>query len=183
LDELFSVSSDLQDGASVDITGLIGQYAHGNEPSHATVYLYAYAGEQYKTAKLVHQINTTMYSDQPDGICGNEDAGQMSAWYIFSSMGFYPVNAASGMYVFGSPLFQEVSIELPGDKEFRIMAEGVSDENIYIQSASLNGKPHTKTFITHKEIIAGGELVFEMGAIPNKEFGERQEDRPQSKVY
>lgn len=183
LDELFSVSSELQEGASADITGLIGQYAHGNEPSHATVYLYSYAGQQYKTAKLVHQINTTMYTDQPDGICGNEDAGQMSAWYIFSSMGFYPVNAANGMYVFGSPLFEEVTIEIPGDKKFTIKAEGVSDENIYIQSAILNGKPHLKTFITHKEIIAGGELVFEMGATPNKEYGNRLEDRPQSKIY
>jgi predicted alpha-1,2-mannosidase len=173
----------LQEGASVDITGLIGQYAHGNEPSHATVYLYAYAGQQYKTAKLVHQINTTMYIDQPDGICGNEDAGQMSAWYIFSSMGFYPVNAASGMYVFGSPLFEEVSIALPGNKKFVVKAKGVSDENIYIRSAELNGKPYTKSFITHKDIVAGGELVFLMGSTPNKEFGKRPEDRPESKVY
>lgn len=183
LDELFSMSSELEKDASADITGMIGQYAHGNEPSHATAYLYAYAGEQYKTAKLTHQINTTLYTDKKDGIAGNEDCGQMSAWYIFSSIGFYSVNPASGMYVFGSPLFEEVNISLPANKQFVVKANGVSDTNIYIQSVTLNGKPYSKSFITHKDIVAGGELVFVMGSTPNKAFGQKKEDRPQSISY
>lgn len=183
LDQLFSISSELKEGASADITGLIGQYAHGNEPSHATSYLYAYAGEQYKTAKLIHQINTTLYTDKPDGITGNEDCGQMSAWYIFSSIGFYPVNTASGIYVFGSPLFDEVTLRLPNNKQFVVKANGVSDTNIYIQSAKLNGEPYTRSYIKHNDIAAGGEIVFEMGATPNKEFGLNPLDRPESKVY
>ncbi len=183
LDELFSMSSALGEGASSDISGLIGQYAHGNEPSHATAYLYAYAGEQYKTAKLIHQINTTLYSDKGDGISGNEDCGQMSAWYIFSSIGFYPVNTATGMYVFGSPLFDEVEISLPNGKKFILEANGVSDDNIYIQSATLNGQPYTKSFITYKDVIEGGVLVFKMGATPNKSFGNAKEDRPESRMY
>ena len=183
LDELFSMSSELEKGASSDISGMIGQYAHGNEPSHATAYLYAYAGEHYKTAKLIHQINTTLYTDKKDGITGNEDCGQMSAWYIFSSMGFYSVNPASGMYVFGSPLFEEVSISLPANKQFVVKADGVSDSNCYIQSVTLNGKPYTKSYITHKDIVAGGELVFVMGSTPNKAFGQKKADRPKSIAY
>ena len=183
LDELFTMSSELEEGASSDITGLIGQYAHGNEPSHATAYMYVYAGEQYKTAKLIHQINTTLYTDQKDGITGNEDCGQMSAWYIFSSMGFYPVNPANGMYVFGSPLFDKVRISLPGNKQFVVKANNLSDDNIYIQSVLLNGKPYTKAFITHKDIVAGGELEFTMGETPNKEFGQEAKDRPRSIMY
>ncbi len=183
LDELFSMSSELGNEASVDITGLIGQYAHGNEPSHATAYLFSYAGAQYKTARLVHQINTTMYTDKRDGISGNEDCGQMSAWYIFSSIGFYPVNSANGMYVFGSPLFDEVAISLPDGKQFVVKADGVNDNNIYIQSVTLNGKPYAKSYITHKDIIAGGHLVFAMGITPNKEFGKKMDNRPKSIMY
>ncbi len=183
LDSLFSISSEQVEGASSDISGLIGQYAHGNEPSHHTTYLYAFAGQQWKTAEKVREICTTFYTDQPDGLCGNEDCGQMSAWYVFSSMGMYPVNPANGVYVFGSPLFNEATLELPGGKSFKIVAENNSSDNLYIQSAMLNGKPYTKSFITHKEIITGGELVFKMGNTPNHQFGAKEEDRPKSVVY
>ena len=183
LDSLFSISSILEEGASSDISGLIGQYAHGNEPSHHITYLYAYAGEQYKTADKVRYIMNELYTDQTDGLCGNEDCGQMSAWYVMSSMGFYPVNPSNGAYVFGSPLFDEASINLPADKKFTIKANNNSDDNIYIQSATLNGLEYTKSFITHKEILKGGVLTFEMGAKPNPNFGKLNQDRPKSIVY
>lgn len=183
LDSLFSIESIKVEGASADITGLIGQYAHGNEPSHHISYLYTYAGKQWKTAEKVREICTTMYNDKPDGLCGNEDCGQMSAWYVLSSMGFYPVNPAAGAYVFGSPLFKHIVIGLPGGKSFEIIAENNSAENIYIQSAELNGKAYEKTFITHKEILNGGTLKFVMGNQPNPEFGASLENRPKSVVY
>ncbi len=183
LDSLFSISSELEEGASSDISGLIGQYAHGNEPSHHITYLYAYAGEQFKTADKVRYIMNELYTDQPDGLCGNEDCGQMSAWYVMSSMGFYPVNPSNGAYVFGSPLFGEASINLPANKKFTIKANNNSDKNIYIQSATLNGLEYTKSFITHKDILKGGELTFEMGARPNPNFGKSIQDRPKSIVY
>jgi predicted alpha-1,2-mannosidase len=183
LDSLFTIPSTQVEGASADITGLIGQYAHGNEPSHHTTYLYAWVGQQWKTAEKVREICTTMYTDQPDGLCGNEDCGQMSAWYVFSSLGFYPVNPANGAYVFGSPLFDKAEIQLPEGKTFKVVAENNSKENIYIQSATLNGQPYKKTFITHKDILNGGELVFVMGKEPNQEFGKAMENRPKSVVY
>ena len=183
LDSLFSISSELEEGASSDISGLIGQYAHGNEPSHHITYLYAYAGEQYKTADKVRYIMNELYTDQTDGLCGNEDCGQMSAWYVMSSMGFYPVNPSNGAYVFGSPLFDEASINLEGDKKFTIVANNNNDENIYIQSVQLNGVDYTKSFITHKDILNGGTLKFEMGNKPNKNFGVASQDRPKSIVY
>jgi predicted alpha-1,2-mannosidase len=162
---------------------LIGQYAHGNEPSHHITYLYAYAGDQYKTADKVDYILNTLYKDKPDGLSGNEDCGQMSAWYIFSSMGFYPVNPAAGIYVFGRPLFKEVSISLPNSQIFKIETENNSPKNIYIQSVTLNGNPYSKSFISHKDISKAGVLKFVMGASPNLEFGKKQSDRPESKVY
>lgn len=183
LDSLFSISSELEEGASSDISGLIGQYAHGNEPSHHITYLYAYAGQQYKTADKVRYIMNELYNDQTDGLCGNEDCGQMSAWYVMSSMGFYPVNPSNGAYVFGSPLFDEASINLEGDKKFTIVANNNTDENIYIQSVQLNGVDYTKSFITHKDILNGGTLSFEMGNKPNKSFGVADQDRPKSIVY
>ncbi len=183
LDLLFSMPSDQVEGASSDISGLIGQYAHGNEPSHHTTYMYAYAGTQWKTAEKVREICTTMYTDQPDGLCGNEDCGQMSAWYVLSSMGMYPVNPANGAYVFGSPMFDKAEIGLPEGKKFIFIADNNSKENLYIQSVTLNGKPYTKTFITHKQIMEGGELVYTMGNTPNKDFGKNMEDRPKSVVY
>ena len=182
LDQLFTVESIKSEGASADISGLIGQYAHGNEPGHHTTYLYAFVGQQWKTARLVRQILTTLYSDQPDGLSGNEDCGQMSAWYVFSAMGMYPVNPAAGVYVFGSPIIDEATIAVPGGKSFTIIAKNNSSENIYIQSAELNGRPYSKSYITHPDIVAGGELTFVMGPEPNEAFGSAAEDRPRSVV-
>ena len=183
LDELFSMSSELGEEASMDITGMIGQYAHGNEPSHHTTYMYAYSGQPYKIADKVRYINNELYTDKPDGLSGNEDCGQMSAWHIFSSLGFYPVNPSNGAYVFGSPLFEEASIVLPENKKFTIIAKENSDHNIYIQSVELNGKDYKYSYITHKDIVKGGELIFNMGPKPNKNFGKEKEFRPQSIVY
>ena len=182
LDQLFAVESVKSEGASADISGLIGQYAHGNEPGHHTTYLYAFVGQQWKTAKLVRQILTTLYSDQPDGLSGNEDCGQMSAWYVFSAMGIYPVNPVAGVYVFGSPIVDKATIAVPGSKSFTIVAKNNSPVNLFIQSVELNGKPYGKSYITHPDIIAGGELTFVMGPEPNKAFGNAPEDRPQSVV-
>jgi predicted alpha-1,2-mannosidase len=183
LDSLFTVSGDMGKNASADISGLIGQYAHGNEPSHHITYLYAYAGEQWKSAERNRQIQTTLYSDKTDGLSGNEDCGQMSAWYILSAIGFYPVNPAGGSFVLGSPLFDEVTFSLPVGKTFTMKALKNSHENKYIQSARLNGKPFTHSYITYKEIMDGGVFELEMGPKPNKEFGARVEDRPESKIY
>ena len=183
LDQLFSISSDLEEGSSMDITGLIGQYAHGNEPSHHTTYMYAYAGEQYKIPKNVRYITTNLYSDKPDGLSGNEDCGQMSSWYIFSSMGFYPVNPSNGAYVFGSPLFDQVDLNLGNGKSLKIIAENNSDTNIYIQEVTLNGAEHKYSYITHKDIVNGGVLRFVMGSTPNLNFGKDLKYRPKSIVY
>jgi putative alpha-1,2-mannosidase len=124
-----------------------------------------------------------MYTDKNDGLCGNEDCGQMSAWYVLSSMGIYPVNPAAGAYVFGSPVFDKAEIGLPEGKTFSIIAENNSAENMYIQSTELNGQPYTKSFITHKDILAGGTLKLVMGNQPNTAFGAAIEDRPKSIVY
>ena len=180
LDSLFTVEGDMGAEASSDISGLIGQYAHGNEPSHHVAYLYPYAGEQWKTAEKVRYIDREFYTDLPDGIIGNEDCGQMSAWYIMSAMGFYQVNPSNGVFVFGSPLFPRLTVELENGRSFTVTAEGNSDTNIYIQSATLNGKPYDKSYITYDDIMAGGELRFVMGATPNKEFGAAPESRPVS---
>ena len=182
LDQLFSISSDLEEGSSMDITGLIGQYAHGNEPSHHTTYMYAYAGEQYKIPKNVRYITTNLYSDKPDGLSGNEDCGQMSSWYIFSSMGFYPVNPSNGAYVFGSPLFDQVDLNLGNGKSMKIIAENNSDTNIYIQQVTLNGAEHKYSYITHKDLVQGGVLRFVMGSTPNLDFGKDHKYRPKSMV-
>lgn len=183
LDSLFTVKGDMGEKASSDISGLIGQYAHGNEPSHHITYLYAYAGQQWKTAEKNRYIQKTLYTDKPDGLCGNEDCGQMSAWYILSSMGLYEANPASGAYVFGSPLFDEITLNLPDGKKFSVKANNNSDKNIYIQSAKLNGNAYTHSYITYKDIMNSGTLEFEMGPEPNKAFGAALQDRPSSKIY
>ena len=164
--------------ASADITGLIGQYAHGNEPSHHITYMYAYAGQQWKTAEKVRYIMDEFYKDTPDGIIGNEDCGQMSAWYILSSMGFYQMNPADGVFVFGSPRFDKMSVKVRGGKTFTVEAENNRKENIYIQKVFLNGKPYKKTYITYDDIINGSTLKFVMGKKPNKSFGKAMADRP-----
>lgn len=177
-DSFFVASGDMGEKASADITGLIGQYAQGNEPSHHAAYMYAYVGKQWKTAEKIRYIMEHFYTDKPDGLIGNEDCGQMSAWYILSSMGFYPVNPSSSVFVLGSPELDKATINLPQDKTFTVTAQNNSDENIYIQSATLNGKPLKRSYITYNEIMNGGDLVLTMGNKPNKEFGAAPEHRP-----
>ena len=178
LDEFFKVEGNMGEQASMDISGLIGMYAHGNEPSHHIAYLYAYAGQQWKTAEIVRYIQHEFYTATPDGIIGNEDCGQMSAWHILSALGFYQVNPSEGVFVFGSPLFDKATLHLPEGKEFNIVAENNSPKNIYIQSASIDGIPWSKSYITYDRIMAGGTLTFVMGPQPNKEFGAAPENRP-----
>lgn len=180
LDSLFIVEGDLGEEASPDISGLIGQYAHGNEPSHHVLYLYPYVGQPWKTADKVRETMTTLYHDAPAGLCGNEDVGQMSAWYVLSALGFYQVAPAGGVYVFGSPLVNEAVVNVGSGKTFTIKANNNSGANKYIQRATLNGQPYTKSYIEFKDIAAGGELVFEMDSTPSETFGVGKEDRPQT---
>jgi predicted alpha-1,2-mannosidase len=174
LDSLFTISSEIQETVS-DATGLIGQYAHGNEPSHHTIYLYNYAGAPWKTQNMVRKAMDELYSDGPAGLCGNEDMGQMSAWYVLSVMGFYQVAPGQNVYAIGSPEFSKVTLHL--DKAFNkanafvVEARNNSKENKYIQSATLNGKPLNKPWFDHAEIQKGGTLIFQMGSEPNKAWG------------
>ncbi|MDH3650688.1 MAG: glycoside hydrolase family 92 protein, partial [Saprospiraceae bacterium] len=168
LDELFADTSGIAgDNVSIDVSGLIGQYAHGNEPSHHIAYLYNYAGVPWKTQEVVREIMSTQYDTIPEGLCGNEDCGQMSAWFVFSAMGFYPVNPAEGVYVIGSPLFPKVDIDVGDGKTFRMRALYNTPENIYIQAATLDENPLTRSYLRHWEIMDGGELILEMGPHPN----------------
>ncbi len=173
LDSLFTVSSVI-DGAvtSPDISGLIGQYAHGNEPSHHILYIYAMLGQPEKTAALVHRVLTELYRPEPDGLSGNEDVGQMSAWYILSSMGLYEVEPGSGRYWFGIPAFEKLTLDFAAQRNgggttagdsFTIRAEGLSRDKIHIRGIRLNGSRYDKPYIDYSDIIRGGELVFEMG--------------------
>jgi predicted alpha-1,2-mannosidase len=146
----------------VDITGLIGQYAHGNEPSHHVAYLYNFVGRPDKTQMRVRQILREMYSSRPDGLVGNEDCGQMSAWYVLSAMGIYPLNPVSGEYQLGSPIFKRVVVDVGHSRTFEILAPRTNRTNVLVESVSLNGKPLTRTYITHAEIVAGGVLEFHM---------------------
>jgi predicted alpha-1,2-mannosidase len=182
LDELFSTGSAVTGIGQPDVTGLIGQYAHGNEPSHHMAYLYCYAGRPWKTQQRASEIMDVMYTARSDGLCGNEDCGQMSAWYVLSAMGFYPVTPGSDIYVIGSPLFENAAVDLGGGKRFVIRGDGVSKENVYIQSASLNGKPYTHSYLKHADIVSGGELVFKMGPEPNKSWGSGDGDIPRSAI-
>ncbi len=168
LDQFFSENAKSNDEPLIDLTGLIGQYAHGNEPSHHISYLYAYAGQQWKTAEKVRYIMREFYHDDPDGIIGNEDCGQMSAWYIFSSLGFYPVFPASQIYVLGSPLYEKATIKLPNNKLFTVIAKGASVENKFIQKVSINGKILNDPFFTHQQLMQGGILEMTMGSKPKK---------------
>ena len=183
LDEMFDTKKEIPNLHMIpDVTGIIGMYSHGNEPDHHVAYLYNYAGQPWKTQARVRQVANTFYNDKPTGICGNDDCGQMSAWYVFTALGFYPVDPTSGTYVLGSPLVNEATLNLDPKHykghEFTVVAENNSPDNMYIQSATLNGKPLTRSYITQDEIAAGGKLVLEMGSKPNKEFGAAPTDRP-----
>ena len=169
LEQLFIVEEGVKgEEASADISGLIGAYAHGNEPGHHTSFLFNYAGRPWRTQELNRQIQTTMYMNSPEGLCGNEDCGQMSAWYVFSAMGFYPVNPAELIYQFGSPAVQEARLDIGGGKIFLMKAPLSSESNKYIQEVRLNGTLLNRSFITHQEIMNGGTLEFLMGDEPNK---------------
>jgi len=172
LEQLFTESSEITgDNISNDISGLIGQYAHGNEPSHHIAYLFNHANKPWRTQYWVREILKTQYNTTPNGLSGNEDCGQMSAWYVLSSIGLYSMNPASGDYEIGSPIFEKSTITISEEKKFMIEAKHVSDKNIYIQSATLNGKVFNQTFISHQQILDGGTLHFVMGSEPNKNWG------------
>ena len=164
LDTLFTLDRQIKGHGFVgDVSGLIGQYAHGNEPSHHVAYLYTLAGKPYRTAEVVREICKTQYSDAVDGLCGNDDCGQLSAWYIFSEMGFYPVNPCMGEYVLGAPQLPRATIKLPGGKTFTVVTENYSPENIYVQSVEINGTPYAGSSISHEIIVNGGTIKFKMG--------------------
>ncbi len=168
LDALFEASSRLTGREQADITGLVGQYAHGNEPSHHMAYLYAFAGQPWKTQALVRRILDTLYADAPDGLAGNEDCGQMSAWYVLSALGFYPVTPGSNEYVLGTPLFPEVRLALPGGKSLVVRAPGISKRAFYVQGLRLNGRPYRRGFLSHEDLLKGGVLEIRMGPAPSR---------------
>ncbi|MBR9914935.1 MAG: glycoside hydrolase family 92 protein [Algicola sp.] len=181
LDKLFTAETETSGRNQADITGLIGQYAHGNEPSHHMAYLYNFVNKPHKTQEKVHQILTELYKDSPDGISGNEDCGQMSAWYVFSSLGFYPVTPGSNDYVIGTPLFDEATIQLENGKQFKIIAHQLSQSYKYVESVLLNGEPLRKTVIQHKDIINGGTLEFVMTNTPAI-WGSRHNEEPMTNI-
>ena len=178
LDSLFIVTGDLGAGASPDISGLIGQYAHGNEPSHHIAYMYHYVGKPWKGAERLREIMRTQYANQPNGLCGNEDVGQMSAWYVLSAIGLYQVEPAGGKYIIGAPIVDEAVLNVGNGRTFRIVTHNNSDENIYIQSARLNGKRYSKSYLSFKDIVKGGTLELQMGNTPSEKWGVKQKDRP-----
>jgi predicted alpha-1,2-mannosidase len=182
LDTLFQTSSETSGRHQSDITGLIGQYAHGNEPSHHMAYLYNYAGEAWKTQEYVRKILKEQYSNQPDGLSGNEDCGQMSAWYVLSAMGFYPVTPGSVDYIIGSPIFKKVTINLENGKKFIIEAPGNSEKKAYVNSLKLYGHEYLNTYFTHEDLMNGGTLSFEMKNEPNKDWGKDKQNRPKSLI-
>ena len=166
---LFKLESKVEgSGFVLDVSGLIGQYAHGNEPSHHTAYFFNYAGQPWRTQELIREIFDTQYKNKPDGLCGNDDCGQMSAWYIFSAMGFYPFNPCNDGYVFGAPQIGKITLRLPRGRTFTVEARNLSKENKYVQGITLNGKPFPGMKLEHADIMKGGTLVFEMGAAPRK---------------
>ena len=165
--DTFFTSTHKSEHINNNASGFVGQYAHGNEPSHHVAYLYNFAGQPWKTQKYVSHILNTLYNNTSSGYAGNDDCGQMSAWYVFSAMGFYPVNPADGRYIIGSPLMDECTLKLAGNKEFRIRTIRKSPDDIYIQSVTLNGKKYNNFFITHQDITNGGTILFKMGKKPS----------------
>jgi predicted alpha-1,2-mannosidase len=180
LDGLFAASSELPPDAPFDIAGMVGQYAHGNEPCHHMAYLYCYAGAAYKTQARVRQLLDLEYDDQPDGLAGNEDCGQMSAWYVISALGFYAVDPASGNYVLGSPLFDRAEVELGNGKKLVIEAKRNSPGDTFIQSVTFNGKPYHKLWFNHADIVNGANIVFTMSGKPAGQFGSEASAAPPS---
>lgn len=181
LDAMFATPLDAKAaGLPVDVTGLIGQYAHGNEPSHHVAYLYTYAGAPWKTQEKVRHILDTMYDDTPEGLAGNEDCGQMSAWYVLSALGFYPVDPVSGSYVLASPLFDRATVELGEGRRFTVSVERSSPADVYVQSATLGGKPLPRSWIAHEEILDAGELRVVLGPSPNPGWARAAAERPPS---
>jgi predicted alpha-1,2-mannosidase len=183
LDEVFDSKEQIVN-FSEDVVGLIGMYAHGNEPCHHYAYLYNYAGQPWKTQARIRQICRTLYNSTTAGMCGNDDCGQMSAWYVFSALGFYPADPCGGVYIIGSPLGSQTTITLDPEYykggKFTVVARDNSPQNMYIQSATLNGKPFTRTWLTHDQIVAGGTLELQMGPAPNQSWGVGPTDRPGS---
>lgn len=177
LDSLFIVEGGFGKPNTVNHTGVIGQFYQGNEHSNHIPYLYSYAGKPWMSAYWVRQTMDRLYSDKPDGICGNDDAGALSAWYVLSALGLYQVNPAVGRFVFGTPIFDNAKLDLGNGQCFEIQANGVSHENIYIQSVTLNGEPYTKSYIDYEDIVKGGVLTFNLGPTPSS-FGTALEDRP-----
>jgi hypothetical protein len=182
LDTMFYGNYKLSGRTQSDITGLIGQYAHGNEPDHHVTYLYDYAGKPWKTQELVHKIQTEMYADSTDGIIGNEDCGQMSAWLVMSAMGFYQVCPGKAEYALGTPMYSKVVIHLENGRKFIINAKNLSKENFYVQGTALNGKTYNKLFITHSDIMNGGQLDFKMGNAANKKQEYNSSDFPSTVI-
>lgn len=183
LDSLFILESVVYgDGKTVDISGLIGQYVHGNEPCHHVAYLYNYAGQPWKTQERINNIMNTMYNNTPAGLCGNDDAGQMSAWYIFSGLGFYPVTPASDDLIVGTPRYSKAVVHLPSGEDLIITRLNGSEENYYVKSISLNSNLSNRSYLKASEIMKGGSLEFTMSGVPAKEFGSRPADRPVSKI-
>ena len=168
LDSMFTLIPKENEQLPIFSTGMIGQYVHGNEPSHHVAYLYNYTDSPWKTQKYVSEIMHELYKNSPDGLCGNEDCGQMSAWYVMSAMGIYPVNPVSGEYQIGTPMFSEMQIRFAENKVFKILAKNVSRENCYVKSVKLNGVALEKPFINHKDIMKGGVIEFTMTDKPTK---------------
>lgn len=167
LDSMFTFNPK-EEELPIFSTGMIGQYAHGNEPSHHVAYLYNKVGQPWKGEKYLSDIMHELYSNTPAGLCGNEDCGQMSAWYVFSAMGFYPVNPVSGVYELGSPLYPKTQLHLSNGKTFTVIAQGANKDNCYIQSVKINGEPYDKSFITHEQIMNGATLEIVMGDKPGE---------------
>jgi len=183
LDELFTTTEKLTGRDQADVTGLIGQYAQGNEPSHNMAYLYNYVGRPWRTQSIVRKINNDFYLNQPDGLIGNEDCGQMSAWFVLSAMGFYPVCPGDGNYALGTPLFDEVIIHQPGGKNFTIRAKNRKSElDFYVRGVELNKVKTYRSFITHRDIAQGGELVFDLGNKPGENWGTGRYDLPKTAI-
>ncbi|MBL4651587.1 MAG: GH92 family glycosyl hydrolase [Flavobacteriales bacterium] len=182
LDELFSADNKTTGRTQVDITGLVGQYAHGNEPSHHMAYLYSFVNKPWKTQKMVRHLLSEMYTAKPDGLIGNEDCGQMSSWYVLSAMGFYPVTPGDTNYTIGSPSISSGVINLENGKSFNIEVNNQSEENVYIQSAMLNGAPYSKSYLSHFDIMNGGSIEFTMGNTPNEKWGSGELEIPSTNI-